>query len=284
MRKALVGPLVCLGLMSVFSGVGAVPDQYCKDAIRARVAGQAQCLKPKDTFKDCPVCPEMVALPGGRFLMGSERTGDEQPIHEVRLARPFAVGRFEVTFAEWDACVAEGACTHRPADLGWGRGSQPVIDVSWTDITRSYLPWLSRKTGERYRLLSEAEWEYAARAGSGALYAWGDEIGVGRANCDRCGSSWDNRQTAPVGSFPPNAFGLHDMHGNVWEWTADCYAPSYAGASAVGAPRRRTKCESYVVRGGGWSDRPQYLRSSIRYGDPPAYRGNYVGFRVARGL
>ena len=131
-------------------------------------------------------------------------------------------------------------------------------------------------------LLSEAEWEYAARAGSRAVYAWGDEIGAGRANCDRCGSAWDNRQTAPVGSFAANAFGLHDLHGNVWEWTQDCYQDSYAGAPRNGAARQRANCPTRVVRGGGWSDRPRYLRSAIRYGDPPIYRGNYVGFRVAR--
>ena len=245
-------------------------------------AGTDRCLKPGDSFKDCPTCPEMVVVPAGTFSMGSETSSDETPVHDVALARPFAVGKFEVTFAEWDACVADGACNHVPDDLGFGRESRPVVDVAWNDVTGAYLPWLSRKAGRTYRLLSEAEWEYAARAGSRAAYTWGDEIGAGRANCDRCGSAWDNRQTAPVGSFAANAFGLHDLHGNVWEWTQDCYQDSYAGAPVNGAARERADCPTRVVRGGGWSDRPRYLRSAIRYGDPPAYRGNYVGFRVAR--
>jgi formylglycine-generating enzyme required for sulfatase activity len=245
-------------------------------------ADATMCVKPGDGFRDCPVCPEMVVVPAGRFAMGSEASSDEMPVHQVKVARPFAVGKFEVTFAEWDACVADGGCSHVPDDQGFGREGRPVIDVSWNDVTNSYLPWLSRKAGRTYRLLSEAEWEYVARAGSRAVYAWGDEIGVGRANCDRCGGAWDNRQTAPVGSFAANAFGLHDLHGNVWEWTQDCYADSYKGAPANGAARQHASCQTRVVRGGGWNDRPRYLRSAIRYGDPPNYRGNYVGFRVAR--
>ena len=126
-----------------------------------------------------------------------------------------------MTFAEWDACVSASGCKHKPDDRSWGRGSRPVMNVSWDDITKDYLPWLSRKTDKSYRLLTEAEWEYAARAGSRGKYTWGDEIGKNRANCDGCGSHWD-KQTAPVGSFQANAFGLHDMHGNVWEWVADC--------------------------------------------------------------
>jgi formylglycine-generating enzyme required for sulfatase activity len=251
------------------------------DGVMADGEGR-RCLKPGESFKDCPVCPEMVVVPAGRFAMGSEAASDEMPVHEVVLARAFAVGRFEVTFAEWDACVAEGACSHVPNDQGFGRDSRPVVDVSWNDVTKAYLPWLSRKAGRTYRLLSEAEWEYAARAGSRTAYAWGDDIGAGRANCDRCGSAWDNRQTATVGSFAANAFGLHDLHGNVWEWTQDCYQDSYAGAPRNGSVRQRANCQTRVVRGGGWSDRPRYLRSAIRYGDPPDYRGNYVGFRVAR--
>jgi formylglycine-generating enzyme required for sulfatase activity len=272
--------LVWFGLLPAASDAAA-QGQSCA-GVMAGAAGQERCLKPKDTFRDCPSCPEMVVIPAGAFSMGSDESSDETPIHDVKLARPFAVGKFEVTFAEWDACVAEGACSHVPGDGGFGRANRPVIDVSWSDAAGSYLPWLSRKAGRTYRLLSEAEWEYAARAGSRTAYAWGDEIGAGLANCDRCGSAWDNKQTAPAGSFPPNAFGLHDMHGNVWEWTQDCYRDSYAGAPANGSSWTRAECKTRVVRGGGWSDRPRYLRSAIRYGDPPAYRGNYVGFRVAR--
>ena len=179
----------------------------CDDGVAEWFAGSPpirRCLKPKDTFKDCDTCPEMVVVPAGEFMMGSnDGQADEKPVHKVTIAKPFAVGKFEVTFAEWDACVAAGGCKHKPDDEGWGRGKRPVINVSWDDITKEYLPWLSRKTGKTYRLLTEAEWEYAARAGSRAKYAWGDEIGKNSANCDGCGSHWDNKQTAPVGSFQP---------------------------------------------------------------------------------
>ena len=132
----------------------------------------------------------------------------------LQFAKPFAVSKFEVTFDDWDACVAYGDCNPVVRDSGWGRGRQPVINVTWDDAQR-YVAWLSRMTGRTYRLLSEAEWEYAARAGTQTAYSWGDEIGKGNANCHGCGSQWDRRQTAPVGSFAANAFGLYDMLGNV---------------------------------------------------------------------
>jgi formylglycine-generating enzyme required for sulfatase activity len=158
------------------------------------------------------------------------RDAAEGPQRPVTIARPFAVGKYEVTFAEWDACVAAGGCSHRPGDNRWGRGSRPVINVSWDDITLEYLPWLSRKTGKTYRLLTEAEWEYAARGATSAsapskAYWWGDRASHEYANYgkDQCcdglkqgRDQWVN--TAPVGQFPANPFGLHDMHGNVWEW------------------------------------------------------------------
>ena len=175
-----------------------------------------------------------------------------------------------------------GGCNgHRPADEGWGRGDRPVINVSWQDA-QSYVSWLSRETGEDYRLPSEAEWEYAARAGSTTKYSWGNEIGRNRANCERgrCGDSY--RNTAPVGSFGANAFGLHEMHGNVWEWVEDCWNSSYEGAPSNGSAWLRGKCEERVVRGGSWDNAPRLLRSAMRYrgnaGDRD-YSG--VGFRVA---
>ncbi len=253
------------------------------DGVIVEVEAKHQCHKPGERFTGCAQCPEMVVVPPGSFDMGSkDHSGDETPVHRVTLAKPIAISRYEITFEQWDACVAGGGCIHVPNDQGWARGSRPVLDVSWNDVTATYLPWLSRISGQAYRLLTEAEWEYAARAGSTAVYSWGDEIGLGAANCDGCGSNWDNRQTAPAGSFPPNAFGLYDMHGNVWEWTQDCYRENYETASPIGAAATDPDCSSYVVRGGGWNDRPKYLRSAIRYGDPPDYRSNYVGFRVAR--
>lgn len=284
----IVLPVRLLGLLtfalaaSTFAP-GSATAQGC-EGVMSMVAGERRCLRIGEVFKDCPDCPEMVVVPAGRFSMGSDANSDEEPVHAVTLRRPYALGRLEVTFADWDACVADGTCKHVPADSGWGRGTQPVIDVSWEDVGNTFLPWLSRKAGRSYRLPSEAEWEYAVRAGGTAAYAWGDSIGGGLANCDGCGSQWDNKRPAPVGSFPPNAFGINDMHGNVWEWTQDCYVKGYAGAPVDGSPRTSGGCENRAVRGGGWNDKPRYLRASSRYGDPATYRGTYIGFRVARTL
>ena len=212
---------------------------------------------PGTAFRDCPECPEMVVVPAGSFMMGSPsheagRDNDEGPAHRVTIAKPFAVGKYEVTFAEWDACVADGGCGgHRPGDKGWGRGRRPAINVNWDDA-KAYVRWLSDKTGKQYRLPSEAEWEYAARAGTTTRYSWGDEVGRNRANCDGCGSLWDNEQTAPAGSFRANVFGLHDVHGNVWEWVEDCWSGNYLGAPADGSAWESGDCSRRVLRGGSW--------------------------------
>jgi formylglycine-generating enzyme required for sulfatase activity len=205
-------------------------------------------------------------------------------LHKVTIAKAFAVSKFEVTFAEWDACAAAGGCARSPADQGWGRASRPVINISWDDATGEYLPWLSRTTGKTYRLLTEAEWEYAARSSTRTIYAWGNDIGKNRANCSGCGSQWDNKQTAPVGSFQPNGFGLHDMHGNVWEWVQDCYTPNYVGAPSDGqAAPDKSSC-SRVRRGGSWDNRPNDLRLSGRLRNSAGSRFNNMGLRVARAL
>ena len=240
---------------------------------------------PGKTFRDCPECPEMVVVPAGSFTMGSPAPEDEGPQHRVTISQPFAVGKYEVTFSEWDACVSAGGCNgYRPGDEGWGRGSRPVIEVSWEDA-KSYVAWLSRRTGQRYRLLTEAEWEYAARAKTRTGYSWGDRIGRNRANCYGCGSRRDSQGTAPAGSFPANGFGLHDMHGNVWEWVEDCWHKSYAGAPSDGSAWvAGGDCSVRVLRGGSWDDAPGFLRSAGRGGNVAGFRYFSYGFRVARTL
>ena len=254
---------------------GIRPDQMPKKRTR----------NPGDAFQDSPGCPKLVVVPPGSFMMGSpkeeeDRNDDEGPVHEVRIDYSLAVGMYPVTFDEWDACASDGGCGgYEPHDAGWGRGTRPVINVSWEDA-QGYVRWLSRKTGQEYRLLSESEWEYVARAGTRTRYWWGDEIGRNRANCDGCGSRWDNRQTAPVGSFSANAFGLHDVHGNVWEWVEDCWNGSYRGAPTDGSGN----CAVRVLRGGSWRSVPSYLRSALRFSFTTDNRDLYIGFRIARTL
>ena len=268
---------------------------------------QEQALKPGDTFQECTNCPKIMVVPAGSFTMGSPanepgRGADEGPQHTVTFARQFAVGQFELTFDEWDACVADDGCNgYKPDTHGWGRGRRPVINVSWDDAT-AYVAWLAKLTGKPYRLLSESEYEYATRAGMTTAYPWGDAIGTNNANCDVCGDSqWGGKQTAPVGSFAPNQFGLYDMVGNVWEWTQDCYHNTYDGAPADGLAWTGGDCSYRVLRGGSWDLYPQFLhsafrlwitpsgdlrflRSALRLGYTTDYRSDHIGFRVARTL
>ena len=214
-----------------------------------------------------------------------ERRSDEGPQRTVTLARQFAVGQFELTFDEWDACVGGGGCNgYKPLDQGWGRGRRPVINVSWGDAN-AYVAWLAKKTGKPYRLLSEAEYEYATRAGTTTAYPWGDDIGTNNANCRACGSRWDWHLTAPVGSFAANQFGLYDMVGNVEEWIEECYHDSYRqGAPADGSPWTGGDCSRRVSRGGSYAGYPANLRSAYRNGVNPDNRSYLGGFRVARTL
>ena len=227
---------------------------------------------------------EMVSIPAGTFRMGDlsdEGDDDERPVHSVEVPA-FNMGKHEVTFTQWDTCVADGGCgRYRPDDEGWGRGNRPVINVSWDDAQR-YIDWLNDKTGGNFRLPSEAEWEYAARAGSKTKYSWGNSIGSNRANCDGCGSRWDDDRTAPVGSFSANAWGLHDMHGNVWEWTEDCWNDSYAGAPSDGRAWELGNCGRRVIRGGSWLDLPRFLRSAYRDRYTRSSRYGLIGFRLAQ--
>lgn len=251
-----------------------------------------------DVFRDCTNCPEVVILPPGSFLMGSvesDQPGAERPAHLVTIGQPLAVGRYEVTFAEWDACVAEGGCNdYKPSDEKWGRGNRPVINVDWHDA-QNYVSWLSQKTGKPYRLLSEAEWEYAARAGTATSYYWGDNDRKNKMICTYANTGPyygcpEQNATTPVGSLRPNNFGLYDMSGNVLEWTADCWNRTYDGAPSDGRVWQQGDCRMRVMRGGSWYEYfrtggvspPSPFRSAARHYGWSGWNKNYIGFRVVR--
>ncbi len=271
-----IGSLVLVAAASI-AGIAATPAHAQPD--------------PGTTFRDCDVCPEMVVVPAGSFVMGSPtdepgRYDDEGPAHEVTIAEPFAIGVREVTFEEWDACVAAGGCEGYDAgDEGRGRGGRPVLNANW-DNARAYVFWLTAVTGHAYRLPSEAEWEYAARGGTSTRYSWGDEPSAAHANGEQ-DHGWPDdghRYTAPTGSFAANPFGLFDAHGNVWEWTADCWNESYEGAPDDGSAWLDGDCVGRVTRGGAYNGGPAYLRSAMRLKIYSQFRSYFIGFRVARSL
>ena len=255
---------------------------------------------------DCNYCPQLTIVPPGLFLMGAAasdlgREEDEGPLHLVTIPEPLAVGVYEVTFSEWDACVDRGRCRHRPGDQGWGRSQRPVINVSWIDA-QAYVEWLSEETGERYRLLSEAEWEYVARAGSGAAQYWSEQSAPvcmyanaadasSRSSSIRWPEDWTFQAcgdgfavTAPTGSFSSNRFGLRDTLGNVWEWTQDCWNERHSREPTDSRSRETGDCGKRVVRGAAWNSQPVDLRASVRDGIPANTRANNLGFRVVRTL
>jgi len=237
-----------------------------------------------DAIPKLGIGPEMVVIPGGQYLKGDHQGDgdfDEQPLAETRI-KGFAIGRYEVTFAQYDLFCRQTHCD-RPDDQEWGRGDRPVMNVSWKEAL-AYTQWLSEKTGRPYRLPSDAEWEYAHRAGEMSRYAWGNEVEFARANCEGCGSLWDGDQTAPVGRFAANAFGLYDTAGNVFEWVADCFHDRFADAPSDGSPIEKPGCGKRVIRGGSWSFPPREIRSANRWRDFPSRRSDDTGFRVALDL
>lgn len=252
-------------------------------------AAQEVALKAKDSFQECTDCPDMIVVPAGSFMMGSPSAEaghkpNEDPQHNVTIAEPFAVSKFEVTFADWDACVAHGDCDPHVSDGGFGRGDQPLINVTWDDARR-YIAWLSAATGKPYRMLSEAEYEYAARAGSETPYPWGSQVGAGNANCIGCGGQWNGKAPAPAGSFPANKFGLYDMIGNVWQWVQDCVHTSYQGAPQDGSAwTAGTTCNNRVARGGTFNVLPAAVRSGSRLLITSGSLYFNLGFRVGRTL
>ncbi len=303
-RRAVLALLVALAVAaSLFSLANraylaphrrrhAIVPPYQETQFGARVLSlaKAQALEPGDSFQECATdCPQMIVVPAGSFIIGSPASEQghksfEQPQHRVSIAKTFAVSKFELTFAQWDACAVHGGCAPHIGNAGFGRGRQPVINVSWSDAKR-YAAWLSNMTGKPYRLLSEAEYEYAARAGTQTAYPWGNAVGIGRADCDGCGSKWDDLQTAPVGSFAPNGFGLYDMVGNVFEWVEDCLHPNYDGAPTDGSAWiAGGSCGGRMIRGGSWADPPLDLRCAARPWSPATARQSFIGFRVARTL
>ena len=268
-----------------------------KSVLEALVAAREGRLP---TIQDCSQCPQMVYISAGSFRMGDIQGGgdsDEKPVHRVSV-KAFLMSATEVTFDQWDACVAAGGCSHKPSDESWGRGSRPVINVSWKYITDQYIPWLNKKTGEQYRLPTEAEWEYAARAGSETRYFFGNnsddmckygnaaDLEAKKQNSDwtvvNCNDGYYS--TAPVASFAANAFGLYDMHGNVYEWTQDCWNGSYKGAPSDGTAWLSGNCSRRVLRGGSWYYSPNDLRSAGRSRATSVFRYYYNGFRLARTL
>jgi len=247
-------------------------------------ANEECALKPRDVFKECDKCPEMVIVPAGSFMMGSLENEefhqtDQSPQHLVTFSQPFAVGRFTITFSEWDACVADAGCNHhRPEDRGWGRGRRPVINVNWNDA-KSYVAWLSRRTGKPYRLLSEAEREYVTRAGTTTPFWWGSSISPSQANYGA------NQSTVTVDSFQPNPWGLYQVHGNVYDWLEDCYHETYNGAPSDGSAWTSGDCKYRVLRGGSGGSDSRYLAAVQRARNVPDDRFvSTAGFRIGRTL
>jgi formylglycine-generating enzyme required for sulfatase activity len=229
-------------------------------------------------FKDLDVGPEMVVMPAGEFLMGSNEYHSEKPQHRVTIKKPFAVGRFAITFTEWDAA----RLPHKPEDMGWGRGQRPVINVSRDDV-QGYVNWLSQRTGKPYRLLSESEWEYCCRAGTVTQFAVGDTISKNQAQFSD-GQSGSAMQTVEVGTFAPNAWGVYDMHGNVWDMCEDYWHDNYQGAPVDGSVWRAGDTSMCVLRGGAWQGGPDNVRSARRVNCVCGIRNEVIGFRVARTL
>jgi formylglycine-generating enzyme required for sulfatase activity len=237
--------------------------------------------KAGEFIRDCQGCGEMVVLPAGSFDMGSN-TEYENPVHRVTIAKPFAIGRYEVTFDEWDRCVEEKGCKYPADDRGWGRGNRPVINVSWLDA-KEFVTWLSQKTGQTYRLPSEAEWEYAARAGANTPFWWGRDVGSRQANCRECNTG-AGQQTQPVGSYNPNPFGIYDTAGNAAEWVEDCWNDNFRGAPRDGSAWLAGQCRLRVLRGGAFDSQGKYVRSTARFRYDTDVRYSANGFRVVREL
>jgi formylglycine-generating enzyme required for sulfatase activity len=247
----------------------------------AKATAPAAKPQPTSTVRDCPECPELALIPAGSFNMGStEMFPFEAPVHPVTIRDAFYLGQREVTLAEWGACVADGGCAYSPPGQSATRDQTPVTNLDWNDA-HQYANWLRKKTGKAYRLPSESEWEYAARAGGTTTYIWGPKLEMNMANCAGCNEP-KNTGPVPTGSYPPNAFGLYDMAGNVAEWVEDCWHDSYKSAPADGSAWGKPQCQERVLRGGSFNNDPRYVRSASRFKYDFDVRYYTNGFRVAR--
>ena len=235
-------------------------------------------------IKDCAECPELAIIPPGSYVMGNDGPHkNERPAHTVTFDKAFAIGMFEVTFDEWQACFDAGGCgTEMPDDHGWGMGNRPIINITWAEAN-DYAAWLSQKTNKTYRLPTEAEWEYAARAGTTSEFWWGDEVGLSKANCRNCGPDIGH-QSEPVDSFEANPWGLYNVHGNVWEWVQDCWNPTHDGAPGDGSARLTGDCVQRVMRSGSWYYFSKNVRSAWRFKNDARVRSYGIGLRVLREL
>jgi formylglycine-generating enzyme required for sulfatase activity/serine/threonine protein kinase len=275
--------------------IRAFPDG--RNVPAAQAAIESLTLRTGKTFQDCSECPLMVVVPAGAFWQGSADASPlaisiEKPRRRVVIAQPFAVSTHEITMAQWDACVADSACETRPADNGWGRGTRPVMMVSWNDAMQ-YAGWISTKTGQNYTLPSESQWEYFARAGEEGDWLGGDAAGIcqyGNIAGNETSFDWRHKDcsdgsavaTMPTGSYRPNAFGLYDVIGNVAEWTLDCMNLSYLDAPADGSAWSRGMCSSRMTRGGSWFTGTKESRLSARFNLRNGDRNDFTGFRLVR--
>ena len=269
--------------------VQPAPPPKAPEPVRPAAAPPASPEKPLkpavaiSEIKDCPMCPTLVELPRTTYTMGSN-SGDpsERPPHSVSVGAPFAIGKYEVTVEQWNACVDAGACQRVSADPNRAANTA-VRDVSWNDA-QQYLAWLSKVSSKAYRLPTEAEWEYAARGGTSTRYWWGDQMRNGNANCKGCGEPWRQEEPAAVGTFAANPFGIYDVNGSVWEWVSDCWHTSYKGAPDDGRSWDENDCRVRVIRGGSWRNGPDYMLSSTRFKYDASVRYSENGFRVARSI
>jgi len=226
----------------------------------------------------------MIALSPGSFAMGSNSSDpSEKPAHQVSISTPFAIGKYEVTVAQWNACVDAGTCPEVTSEAGDNGINTPMRNVSWDDA-QLYVKWLGTISGKPHRLPTEAEWEYAARGGTSTRYWWGEQMRPGNANCKECGEPWHAGGPANVGSFAANPYGIYDMNGSVWEWVGDCWHSSYKNAPADGRTWDEPNCRARVIRGGSWRDGISYMPSSTRFKYDASVRNSQNGFRVARDL